>query len=510
MMTLFELLRSLHAVEYRLAQPRKTCGVYRHDTSDLRLAEALRARIPANVLANYDALRDSTPQWMDHPELFPMAVLVRTYQPAVLAGRPTEVWQGASAVYTPPAKNGADASARPIETDAPSGRRHCAAEHLNNRSADSPVPCPAVLSENWLGPSTARSRTNDDFAALRPIAPVAAGGIIQRRVCPGCGGRNLAPLGRYATREAPLDVVVCEACGLAFTNPMLTDERKHELQPDVRRLHRSRSSELGDERALRRSRQRAARWEYLITSRLRPGSRVLELGAGDGALIELLLQHGHHPVALDPDESACDFLRQRFDIKTIPCRVEDADLNAWGDFDAVFLLNLIEHLEDPAAVLTKIGQHLRPGGLIAIETPNILRTKVGPRRMFSLPHNYYFSPNSLLRLVMACGYHPVHRRVFHRDMFHFTARWGGPPARGLPVADGPAEEVRRAIRQHAWAYYLGAQFLLRKLPGIRQWYLYGRYNDTHLEEAPLGASMHLPRWSAAVRCLLSFLATVPA
>lgn len=336
-----------------------------------------------------------------------------------------------------------------------------------------------------------------------------ASGMIQRVRCPGCGSATLEPLGRYRTQELPLDLALCGGCGLVFVNPMLTDAAKNRLEPDVRRLHRSRSAELTDESALARSRQRAARWAQVIASHLRPGSRVLDVGAGDGALIELLLAQGHQPVALDPDPATCAFLRRRFNIETFPSRIEDVDAGALGTFDAVFLLNLIEHLEDPGATLDRIAQRLRPGGLLAIETPNILRTKVGPKRMFSLPHNYYFSPSSLLTLVAGRGFHPVHGRVFHRDMFHLTLRLEGSGARCSVETPAHAAEVRRAIRSHGWRYYLGAQFLLRKLPIFRRWYLYGRFQDLDFEPSLSGNCLRLAGSVNVTHCLLSLLGTVP-
>lgn len=39
-------------------------------------------------------------------------------------------------------------------------------------------------------------------------------------------------------------------------------------------------------------------------------------------------------------------------------------------FDLVLMLNLIEHVDDPAAVLSKMGEILKPNGVVLIKTPN--------------------------------------------------------------------------------------------------------------------------------------------
>lgn len=304
--------------------------------------------------------------------------------------------------------------------------------------------------------------------------------MLTRESCPGCTSEKLSPMGGYRTKEAEIGITLCEGCGLVFVNPMFQDTDKERLQPDVRQLHRSRSAELNDAKALHRSRKRAARWEYVLRDLLPPRSRVLEVGAGDGALVELLLKHGHTPVALDPDAGACDYVSSRFGVRTIAARVEDADLESAGPFDAILMLNLIEHLEDPANVMRVLRGFLRDGGLVGIETPNILRTKVGPKRMYSFPHNYYFSPQSLLQMVSAQGYEPVQWREFPLDMFHLIVRKSNSSV-GSNALDGSAHatRVRNAIHNHRWVYYARLQFLFRKIPRFREWYLYGRYEDRH-------------------------------
>jgi len=41
------------------------------------------------------------------------------------------------------------------------------------------------------------------------------------------------------------------------------------------------------------------------------------------------------------------------------------------DLDAITLWEVIEHLADPVAELARIRDHLRPGGILALSTPNV-------------------------------------------------------------------------------------------------------------------------------------------
>jgi len=43
---------------------------------------------------------------------------------------------------------------------------------------------------------------------------------------------------------------------------------------------------------------------------------------------------------------------------------------AWGSFDSVTCLDVLEHILGPAAAVTEIARALRPGGLLVVQTPN--------------------------------------------------------------------------------------------------------------------------------------------
>jgi SAM-dependent methyltransferase len=80
-----------------------------------------------------------------------------------------------------------------------------------------------------------------------------------------------------------------------------------------------------------------------------------------------------------------------------------------GYFDAITMFDVIEHLQSPARYVERIARLLRPGGLLALSTPNIHSLSfrllgrswdvVGPN-----DHLYYFAPRTLQRLLVDCGF----------------------------------------------------------------------------------------------------------
>lgn len=94
------------------------------------------------------------------------------------------------------------------------------------------------------------------------------------------------------------------------------------------------------------------------------GGRILEVGAGCGALAVRLREAGFGvvPTDLDPPH---DWIHRL-----------DLDHPEWtdetrGPFDLVMCVEVVEHVENPRQVLRSIRSLLRPGDHLLLSTPNI-------------------------------------------------------------------------------------------------------------------------------------------
>ncbi|HEY1718255.1 MAG TPA: class I SAM-dependent methyltransferase [Verrucomicrobiae bacterium] len=105
-------------------------------------------------------------------------------------------------------------------------------------------------------------------------------------------------------------------------------------------------------------------------ARRQPLRQHLDVGAGDGQLIELFRRR------FQTESSACDYTGQL--MKLPGQKVDIVDLNREklpypdGVFDVVTATEVVEHLENYRNVLREFSRVLKPGGLCVLTTPNIL------------------------------------------------------------------------------------------------------------------------------------------
>lgn len=184
--------------------------------------------------------------------------------------------------------------------------------------------------------------------------------------------------------------VWCARCGVATTSPWPSATQLNEAYGGWYRPATGRFAGLGDT-VFRRTRGALAG----RLNRVLPPGPVLDVGAGDGALVEAFLRRGREAVGLEPHASG-PHLRST--------EIEEMS-GAWA---AVIFWHSLEHLRRPAAALAHAAALLVPGGRLVVAVPNAasLQARVFGERWFALDlprHLVHLSPAPLLSKIESLG-----------------------------------------------------------------------------------------------------------
>jgi 2-polyprenyl-3-methyl-5-hydroxy-6-metoxy-1,4-benzoquinol methylase len=150
------------------------------------------------------------------------------------------------------------------------------------------------------------------------------------------------------------------------------------------------------------------RYSFRIFERhLRSGS-VLEMGPAEGVMTDLLSQSGRQVTVVEGSRAFCQSLAIRLPgVRVVQSLFEDF---APADrFDNIVLGHVLEHVEDPVAILARAAAWLAPGGRIMAAVPNSRSL----HRQAAVLMNLLPSEDALNEMDL----HHGHRRVFNPESF---------------------------------------------------------------------------------------------
>jgi SAM-dependent methyltransferase len=240
--------------------------------------------------------------------------------------------------------------------------------------------------------------------------------------------------------------VVCRQCGHIYANPQLSTEELRRLYGGLYRSPALGYAEDGPSREYLYWKTLKAKQDYQwlrtqIPRRERPGA-ALEVGCAEGLLLSLLATDGWSVLGVEPTATYATHARREYGVEVIEAIFEDAPLQG-RQFDLIIAMDVLEHIKDPVAFLTRLQTLLAPEGVAYITTPNLLRL-ANPIEELSSPHLSLFTPDTLRRTFVRCGFAVV--GLSDRVELAALAQLAE-PARSMEPIDVPASRavLRRAI-----------------------------------------------------------------
>ena len=202
-------------------------------------------------------------------------------------------------------------------------------------------------------------------------------------------------------------IVECRRCGLVFRSPRPPETVVVGAYADLR-----------DDDYLIEENSRAinAHLSMHFIQRFKKAGRLLDVGCFTGHLLNAA-RLSFDPEGVEPSRWAAGVARERMKLSVTEGTLSDVAAPA-ASYDVITMVDVIEHFSDPAAALRKARALLKPDGLLYLVTPNIrsLSARLLGRWWWGLrsAHLVYFSPETLTRMLNACGFEVVEMRSYGR------------------------------------------------------------------------------------------------
>jgi SAM-dependent methyltransferase len=170
---------------------------------------------------------------------------------------------------------------------------------------------------------------------------------------------------------------------------------------------------------------RWARRVKMLSSHLKPGMTVLELGCGTGSFTRELARSGADVIAIDVSPELLEIAKANFSAPNVQHEIQNAYSLSYpeGRFDSVVGSSVLHHLEIKEA-LRDVYRVLKPAGTIYFTEPNMLNPQIAiqknipwiKRKLGDSPDETAFFRWPLRRLLELTGYRDI--RIDPFDFLH--------------------------------------------------------------------------------------------
>lgn len=223
---------------------------------------------------------------------------------------------------------------------------------------------------------------------------------------------SVGEMARYAATTDEFQrygrIVRCLRCGFVYTNP----------RPRADELLQGYAACVDDAYVVEgSSRSINAHLSLNTLKRFVRSGRLLEVGSSTGYFLNAA-RADFEVLGLEPSRWACRRAHERFKLEVYDEPFETASRLPKAGFDAVTMIDVLEHLLDPAGAVVRAAEVLKPGGVLYLVTPDIgsLSARLLRGYWWGLrpAHLHYFDRRTLTRLLESRGFEVVCAKSFGR------------------------------------------------------------------------------------------------
>jgi 2-polyprenyl-3-methyl-5-hydroxy-6-metoxy-1,4-benzoquinol methylase len=223
--------------------------------------------------------------------------------------------------------------------------------------------------------------------------------------CPGCKEKELARF--RIVFDSYQKLFKCGTCGLIFRARFATMNQSIDyvsMREDIVSLQNNRRGLF------------YRRMFHLAMQRAQSGGAFLDIGSGDGILLQIAQENGvGEAIGIELNKDKCEYVTNTLRQKCLN-KYYTADLFPGACFDLIHHSHVIEHIEDPHAFIAANYAHLKRGGVLFFTFPpassvNFMLDKVKRNaargHVIQEQHYNYLNRSSTVALLRNAGFKDI-------------------------------------------------------------------------------------------------------
>lgn len=236
--------------------------------------------------------------------------------------------------------------------------------------------------------------------------------------CNCCGSKNFKIVFTKDRYSMDITTVICQNCGLVFTNPVLTDAELSYFYSFYYRNYYV-STEYPNVAYIkqRKLQERANILLDHIKQWLPSPLRLLDIGAAEGTVLSTVKSHCQQKKennfflkGVEPNGNFAEYGKKEYQLDIFEGMISDFLSVNMTHFNFVILNHVLEHFKDPSNVLNNVWDLLDRDGYLFIEVPNLEYDSLD-LSFFHIAHVFHFTPYTLEQMALKTGFIPVYKKL---------------------------------------------------------------------------------------------------
>ncbi|WP_235938454.1 class I SAM-dependent methyltransferase [Chitinophaga solisilvae] len=252
--------------------------------------------------------------------------------------------------------------------------------------------------------------------------------MIYYNSCPLCGSSQLheaLTAKDYTVSKETFSIIHCGGCSGRFTQHVPDSENIGRYYQSQEYISHSETKEGLINRlyhSVRKITLRSKQNWVRNGSGIKTGS-LLDIGCGTGAFLHYMQTSGWTVTGLEPDENARHNAKTLYGLEPLP--IEQLFTLPAGQYDAITMWHVLEHVHELHRYLDHIRTLLKPGGTLLIAVPNYTSPDAEHYGQYwaayDVPrHLYHFSPSSMEKLLSSHHIRLVKKHPMVFDGFYVS------------------------------------------------------------------------------------------